>query len=82
MLGLGLPSVMVGVHRNGGDGQTQEKDQGEKEIHSGGSKGAGPAKILERVAIFLQGIFSTQGLNPHLLHWQVDSFFFLIFIFN
>lgn len=28
-------------HRNGGDGQTQEKDQGEKEIHSGGSKGAG-----------------------------------------
>ena len=28
-------------HRNGGDGQTQEKDQREKEIHSGGSKGAG-----------------------------------------
>ena len=22
---------------------------------------------------FLQGIFSTQGLNPHLLHWQEDS---------
>ena len=22
---------------------------------------------------FLQGIFLTQGLNPHLLHWQVDS---------
>ena len=22
---------------------------------------------------FHQGIFSTQGLNPHLLHWQVDS---------
>ena len=21
----------------------------------------------------LQGIFPTQGLNPHLLHWQVDS---------
>ena len=21
----------------------------------------------------LQGIFLTQGLNPHLLHWQVDS---------
>ena len=21
----------------------------------------------------LQGIFSTQGLNPHLLHWQTDS---------
>ena len=23
--------------------------------------------------ILLQGIFPTQGLNPHLLHWQVDS---------
>ena len=22
---------------------------------------------------FLQGIFPTQGLNPHLLHWQADS---------
>ena len=22
---------------------------------------------------FLQGIFPTQGLNPHLLRWQVDS---------
>ena len=21
----------------------------------------------------LQGIFLTQGLNPHLLHWQADS---------
>ena len=21
----------------------------------------------------LQGIFTTQGSNPHLLHWQVDS---------
>ena len=21
----------------------------------------------------LQGIFPTQGLNPHLLHWQADS---------
>ena len=21
----------------------------------------------------LQGVFLTQGLNPHLLHWQVDS---------
>lgn len=28
-------------HRNGGDGQTQEKDQGEKEIRRGGPKGAG-----------------------------------------
>ena len=24
----------------------------------------------------LQGIFLTQGLNPHLLHWQADFFFF------
>ena len=23
--------------------------------------------------LLLQGIFPTQGLNPHLLHWQVDS---------
>ena len=23
--------------------------------------------------ILLQGIFQTQGLNPHLLHWQADS---------
>ena len=22
---------------------------------------------------FLQGVFPTQGPNPHLLHWQVDS---------
>ena len=28
-------------HRNGGAGQTQEKDQGEEEVHSGGPKGAG-----------------------------------------
>ena len=25
---------------------------------------------------FLQGIFQTQGLNPCLLHWQADFFFF------
>ena len=25
----------------------------------------------------LQGIFLTQGLNPHLLHWQADFFYFL-----
>ena len=35
------------------------------------------ARILEQVSIFLlQGIFPTQGLNPHLLHllhWQEDS---------
>ena len=23
----------------------------------------------------LQGIFLTQGLNPHLMHWQLDGFF-------
>ena len=26
---------------------------------------------------FLQGILLTQGSNPHLLHWQIDSFFFI-----
>ena len=32
------------------------------------------ARILEWVAIsFSRGIFSTQGWNPHLLHWQVGS---------
>ena len=32
------------------------------------------ARILEWVAIsFVQGIFPTQGSNPHLLHWQADS---------
>ena len=38
------------------------------------------ARILEGVAslgdfgdFLLQGIFPTQGLNPHLLHWQADS---------
>ena len=31
-------------------------------------------RIQEWVAIFfLQGIFPTQGSNPHLLHWQADS---------
>ena len=36
-----------------------------------------PARILEWVAVPLQGIFPTQGSNPHLLHllhWQVGSF--------
>ena len=33
------------------------------------------ARILEWAAtLLLQGIFSTQGLNPLLLHWQVDFF--------
>ena len=45
--------------------------------------------------LFLQRIFPTQGSNPHLLHWQVDSlpgnpllfllllfFFFLIYLFG
>ena len=32
------------------------------------------ARILEWVAIsFFKGIFLNQGLNPCLLHWQVDS---------
>ena len=31
------------------------------------------ARILEWIAIFLQGIFLTQWLNPCLLHWQVGS---------
>ena len=32
------------------------------------------ARILEWVVIpFSRGIFLTQGSNPHLLHWQVDS---------
>ena len=30
------------------------------------------ARILEWVS-FPSGIFPTQGSNPHLLHWQVDS---------
>ena len=33
------------------------------------------ARMLEQVAIsFFRGIFLTQGLNPYLLHWQVDCF--------
>ena len=31
------------------------------------------ARMLEWVAISLQGIFPTQGSNPCLLHWQADS---------
>ena len=31
------------------------------------------ARILEWVAISYRGIFLDQGLNPCLLHWQVDS---------
>ena len=41
-----------------------------------GSSGYGisQARILEWFAIFFsRGIFLTQGLNTHLLHWQVDS---------
>ena len=30
--------------------------------------------MLERFAIFFSGVFFlTQGLNPHLCYWQVDS---------
>ena len=38
-------------------------------------RGISQARILEWVAshFLLQGIFLIQGLNPGLLHWQVDS---------
>ena len=37
--------------------------------------GISQARILEWVAIsFSRGIFPTQGWNPHLPHWQADSF--------
>jgi len=39
-------------------------------------------RILEWVAISYFRGSSQLRLNPHFLHWQVDSFFFLIFIFN
>ena len=36
--------------------------------------GLSQARMLEWVAHFLlQGLFLTQGSNPHLLHWQMDS---------
>ena len=36
--------------------------------------GISQAEILEWVSIsYSRGIFLIQGLNPHLLHWQVDS---------
>ena len=36
--------------------------------------GISQIRILEWVAIsFLQGVFPTQGLNPHLLYWRVNS---------
>ena len=36
--------------------------------------GISKARVLEWVAIsFSRGIFLTQGLNLHLLHWQADS---------
>ena len=36
--------------------------------------GISQARVLEWVAIsFSRGIFLTQGLNLHLLHWQMDS---------
>ena len=35
------------------------------------SMGILQARILEWVAIFLQGIFPTQGSNLHLLNWQI-----------
>ena len=42
--------------------------------HQAPLSGISPVRILERVAIFLlQGIFLTEGSNPCLLHWQVDS---------
>ena len=30
-------------------------------------------EYLRRLPFFLQGIFLTQGSNPHFLHWQMDS---------
>ena len=30
-------------------------------------------KYCSRLPFFVQGIFLTQGLSQHLLHWQVDS---------
>ena len=38
-------------------------------------RGISQARIQEWVGchFFLQGIFPTQGLNSHLLHWQADS---------
>ena len=38
------------------------------------SMGFSRQKYWSRLPFPLQGIFSTWGLNPHLLHWQVDSF--------
>ena len=37
--------------------------------------GISQARILTGVGchFLLQGVFPTQGSNPHLLHWQVDS---------
>ena len=35
--------------------------------------GISQARIFEWVPFPSPGIFPTQGLNPHLLHWQVDS---------
>ena len=35
--------------------------------------GISQARPLEWVAFLLQGVFSTQGWNPSLLHWQADS---------
>ena len=35
--------------------------------------GISQARILECCHFLLQGIFPTQELNPHLLHWQADS---------
>ena len=36
--------------------------------------GISQARILEWVVLW--GIILTLGLNPHLLHWQADFFFF------
>ena len=41
--------------------------------------GISQARILEQVAIFSsRGIFLTQGWNPRLLHWQVDSLWLVL----
>ena len=49
---------------------------------SGGLSGKEPACNVgsppgDLPNLFFQGIFPTQGSNLHLLHWQVDFFFFL-----
>lgn len=62
-------------HGNSGDGQTQEKDQGEKEVHCGGPKGAGGRRAGEEKCELRRGggNLRHKNLSPSLSFFTIQK---------